>query len=137
MLIIIMSLFIQLWTYSVTSLKKRLWYMSFPVSFNKYLRILTEHLLFLVSFFIYSGFRISRSQIFFKIVTLKICNIHRKTSVLAWTPENLLQTLVNIAKCLRTAFLKNTPELLCFFEYQVKNHRTVEYRIWVGIKNTA
>ena len=38
---------------------------------NKYLRILTEHLLSLVSFFIYNGFRSSRSQIFFKIVTLK------------------------------------------------------------------
>ena len=33
--------------------------------------ILTEHLLSLVSFLIYSGFRSSRSQMFFKIVTLK------------------------------------------------------------------
>ena len=41
------------------------------MSFNKYLRILTEHLLSLVSFLIYSGFRSSRLQMFFKIVTLK------------------------------------------------------------------
>ena len=106
----------------------------FPVSFNKYLRILTEHLLSLVSFLIYSGFRSSRSQMFFKIVTLKkFCNIHWKTPVLTLSPENLLKTLVNIAKCLTTAFLKNTSESVnhigsCFFEFQVKNYRTVEYR---------
>ena len=67
MLIMVMSLFIEL----QTSLKKRLWYRCFPVSFNKYFRILTEHLLSLVSFLIYSGFRSSHSQMFFKIVTLK------------------------------------------------------------------
>ena len=114
----------------VTSLKK---------SFNKYLRILTEHLLSLVSFVIYSGFRSSRSHMFFKIVTLKnLCHIDRKTLLLTWRRENLLKTLVNIAKCLGKAFLKNTSESVnhigsCFFEFQVKNYRTVEYRNWVGI----
>ena len=44
----------------------------FPKSFNKYLRVLTEHLLSLVSFLIYSSFRSSRSRMFFKIVALKI-----------------------------------------------------------------
>ena len=45
-------------------------------------------------------------------------------------PENLLKTLVNIVKCLRTDFLKNISEPVnqsgsCFFEFQVKNYRTV------------
>ena len=120
----------------VTSLKKRLWYSCFPVSFNKYLRRLTEHLLSTVSFVIYSGLRSSCLQMFFKIVTLK--NIHRKTPVSTWRPKNLLKTLVNIVKCLKTAFLQNTSEPnnhigSCLFQFQVKNCKTVKYRNRVGI----
>ena len=58
--------------------------------------------------------------------------------MLTWRPENLLKTLVNIAKCLRAASLKNTSESVnhtgsCFFEFQVKHYRTVEYRNRVGM----
>ena len=57
----------------VTSLKKRLHCRCFPESFNKYLRkpFLQNTCFLLVLFLIYSGFRSSRWQMFFKMVVLK------------------------------------------------------------------
>ena len=101
------------------------------MSFNKHLRILTEHLFSLVLFLISSGFKSSRSQMFFKIVTLNILEYSQENACVDLKTCKLLKTLVNIAKCLRIAFLKNTSESVnhigsCFFEFQVKNYRTVE-----------
>ena len=63
------------------------------MSFNKHLRILTEHLFSLVLFLISSGFKSSRSQMFFKIVTLNI---------LEYSQEN---ACVDLKTC---KFIKNT-----------------------------
>ena len=106
-LIIIMSLFNKVVDLQrVTSLKQRPQCRCFPVSFNKYLRILfLQNTCFLQFHFLF----ILTSEAGVRRCSSKFHNICRRTPV-AYKPENLLKTLVNIAKCLRRAFLKNTSE---------------------------
>ena len=54
--------------------------------------------------------RSSRSQIFFEIGVLKVCNIHRKTPVL----ESLFSKFASLVAC---NFIKKTPTNMFSYEY--------------------
>ena len=109
----------------VTSLKKRLWYSCFPVSFNKYLRRLTEHLLSTVSFVIYSGL----SELFTNFLIYKR---NRKISKSIKFGINSIDTI-----CWNNFFTYQRLILLYHFHQKILKRKTTIFKSFNFLNQTC